>query len=50
MSAISEMIEWFLFLPKQPFNITLIQVYASTINAEEADVSGSVMINKTFKN
>ena len=38
LSAISEMTEWFLFLPKQPFSVTLIQVYASTINAEEAEV------------
>ena len=34
MSGISKMTQWFLF---KPFNITVIQVYAPTTNAEEAE-------------
>ena len=30
------------------FNITIIQVYASTTKAEEAEAEGSVMTYKTF--
>ena len=31
----------------KPFNITVIQVYAPTSNAEEAEVNGSMMTYKT---
>ena len=32
----------------KPFNITVIQVYAPTINAKEAELNGSMMTYKTF--
>ena len=32
----------------KPFNITVIQVYAPTSNAEEAEVEGSMKTHKTF--
>ena len=32
----------------KPFNITVIQVYAPTSNAEEDEVKGSVKTYKTF--
>ena len=32
----------------KPFNITVIQVYAPTTNAEEAELNSSVKIYKTF--
>ena len=32
----------------KPFNIMVIQVYAQTSNAEEAEVDGSMKIYKTF--
>ena len=32
------------------FNITVIQVYTPTSNAEEAEVNGSMKTYKTFKN
>ena len=32
----------------KPFNITAIQIYAPTSNAEEAEVEGSVKTYKTF--
>ena len=32
----------------KPFNIMMIQAYASTSNAEEAEVNGSVKTYKTF--
>ena len=32
----------------KPFNITVIQVYAPTSNAEEAEVEGSMKTYKTF--
>ena len=32
----------------KPFNITVIQVYALTSNAEEADLNGSMKTYKTF--
>ena len=32
----------------KPFNITLIQVYAPTSNAEEAELNGSMKTYKTF--
>ena len=39
LDAISKTTEWSLFVFKaKPFNITLIQVYALTSNAEEAEV------------
>ena len=34
--------------PRQPFNILVIQVYAPTSNAEEAEVNSSVKTYKTF--
>ena len=37
LGAISKMTKWSLFISK-PFNITVIQVYAPTSNAEEAEV------------
>ena len=38
LDAISKMTEWSLFISKVPFIITVIQVYALTSNAEEAEV------------
>ena len=38
LGAISKMTEWSLFIQGKPFNITVIQVYAPTSNAEEAEV------------
>ena len=39
LDAISKTTEWSLFFPQgKPFNITVIQVYAPTSNAEEAEV------------
>ena len=39
LDAISKMTKWFLFVSKgKKFNITVIQVYALTSNAEEAEV------------
>ena len=38
LDAISKMTEWSLCFPGKPFNITVIQVYAPTNNAEEAEV------------
>ena len=32
----------------KPFNITVIQVYAPTINAEETKLNGSMKTYKTF--
>ena len=41
LDAISKMTEWSLFVSKaKSFNITVIQVYAPTSNAEEAEVKG----------
>ena len=37
LGAISKMTEWSLFIQGKPFNITVIQVYAPTSNAEEAE-------------
>ena len=34
----------------KPFNIMVIQAYAPTSNAEEAEVEGSMKTHKTFKN
>ena len=34
----------------KPFNITVIQVYAPTSNAEEAELNGSMKTYKTFYN
>ena len=34
----------------KPFTITVIQAYASTTNAKEAELNGSMMTYKTFKN
>ena len=39
LDAISKTTEWSLFVSKvKPFNITIIQVYAPTSNAEETEV------------
>ena len=38
LDAISKMTEWSLFISKALFHITVIQVYAPTSNAEEAEV------------
>ena len=39
LDAISKTTEWSLFVSKaKPFNITVIQVYALTSNAEEAEL------------
>ena len=40
LDAMSKMMEWSLFISKanKPFSTTVIQVYAPTINAEEAEV------------
>ena len=35
-------------LQGKPFNITVIQVYAPTSNAEEVEVDGSMKTYKTF--
>ena len=35
--AISKTIEWSLFFQRQPFNITVMQLYPPTTNAEEAE-------------
>ena len=37
-------------LQGKPFNIMVIQAYAPTSNAEEAEVEGSMKTHKTFKN
>ena len=38
LDAVSKMTEWSLFISKANHSITVIQVYASTSNAEEAEV------------
>ena len=38
LDAISEMIKWSFCFQGKPFSITVIQVYALTSNAEEAEV------------
>ena len=38
LGAISKMTEWSVHFQGKPFNITVIQVYAPTSNAEEAEV------------
>ena len=38
LDAISKTIEWSVHFQGKPFNITVIQVYAPTSNAEEAEV------------
>ena len=38
LDAMSKMTEWSLCFQGKPFNIMVIQVYAQTSNAEEADV------------
>ena len=38
LDAISKTTEWSLFVSKVKFNITVIQVYATTSNTEEAEV------------
>ena len=38
LGAIPKMTEWSVRFQGKPFNITIIQVYAPTTNAEEADI------------
>ena len=38
LDAISKTTEWSLFVSKEPWTITVIQIYAPTSNAEEAEV------------
>ena len=38
LEAVSKMTEWSLHFQGKPFNITVIQVYALTSNAKEAEV------------
>ena len=38
LDAVSKMTEWSVHFQGKPFNITVIQVYAQTSNAEEAEV------------
>ena len=38
LDAISKTTEWSVYLQGKPFNITVIQVYAPTTNAEEVEV------------
>ena len=38
LGAISKMTEWSVRFQDKPFNITIIQVYSPTTNAEEAEV------------
>ena len=38
LDAISKTTEWFVWFQGKPFTITVIQVYAPTSNAEEAEV------------
>ena len=38
LSAISKMTEWSVCFQGKPFNITVIQAYGPTSNAEEAEV------------
>ena len=38
LDSVSKMTEWSVFFQGKPFNITVIQVYAQTSNAEEAEV------------
>ena len=37
LDAVSKMTEWSVYVQGKPFNITVIQVYAPTSNAEEAE-------------
>ena len=49
LDAISKTTEWSLFrLQGKPFNITVIQVYAPTSNAEETEVEQFLKTYKTF--
>ena len=38
LDAVSKMTEWSVHFQAKPFNITVIQVYASTSNTEEAEI------------
>ena len=38
LGAISKMTEWSVYFQGKPFNIMVIQVYAPTSNAEEAEI------------
>ena len=46
LDAISKTTEWSVRFQGKQFNITVIQAYALTSNAEEAEVNGSM---KTYK-
>ena len=48
LDAISKMTEWSVCFQGKPFNITVIQVYALTSNAEEAEVEQFYEDLKTF--
>ena len=48
LDAISKTTEWSVCFQGKPFNITVIQAYAPTSNAEEAELNGSMKTYKTF--
>ena len=47
LGAVSKMTEWSLF-PSKPFSVTVIQVYAPTTNAKEAEAERFMKTYKTF--
>ena len=48
LDAISKTTEWSVCFQGKPFNITVIQAYAPTSNAEEAEVERSMKTYKSF--
>ena len=50
LDAISKMTEWSVCFQGKPFNIMVIQVYALSSNAEEADVEQSYEPTRPFRN
>ena len=48
LDAISKTTEWSVCFQGKPFNITVIQAYAPTSNAEEAELNGSMTTYKSF--
>ena len=48
LDAVSKTTEWSIRFQGKPFNITVIQVYALTSNAEEAEVEWLYQDLKTF--
>ena len=48
LDAISKTTEWSVCLQGKPFNITVIQIYAPTSNAEETEVERFYEDHKTF--